>query len=136
LTVALSGSRHERQQPDRRALWRLQLRIERDAGYLARQGIYFEEAGQLGLEAAQGHAKGAGFKVALSCPGLPSGPLRPSRLSVEYSGRVTAQCPKPGTSVPPRVPIRLEATAVLPGEFTYTLSAFEGTPRCVSGQSR
>jgi hypothetical protein len=192
-TVGCGGSDGGRPRTDTRALWRLQLRIEHDAGYLARRGVFFKYAGQganrqgacvyvglanptapnvafvrrrfggplcighvggpfngcaevwirpgpqrrrvpdllgLGVVAAQDRARGAGFPVALSCSNVASARLQPSRWTPEYLARVTAQCPKPGTRASPRIPIALEATAVLPGGFTYTLSGFDGPPRC------
>jgi predicted secreted protein len=94
----------------------------------------------LGLYEAERRAVTAGFGFALDCPGVGSKhPRRPRRLSPEASARISFQCPQPGSKAAANVPITLEATALLPGNYTYSVTAFSQwsrAPRCIDGKPK
>jgi hypothetical protein len=65
-SAGCGGSNGGRPRTDTRALWRLQLRIEHDAGYLARRGVFFKYAGQ------GANRQGACVYVGLANPTAPN----------------------------------------------------------------
>jgi hypothetical protein len=92
----------------------------------------------LGIYQAGRRAIAHGFAYTDSCPDKGTRQIRqPSPLTPEALVRVTAQCPAAGTRAPTSVPIALQAEAVLPGGFTYRITAFRRSfraPRCVRGR--
>jgi hypothetical protein len=94
----------------------------------------------LGIYEAERRAIAAGFEFTTSCPGVGESRAKPvPRLTPLSSARITAQCPLAGSRARVDVPIALQAEAVLPGNFTYTTTAFLESfraPRCVDGWPR
>lgn len=92
----------------------------------------------LGIYQAGRRAIADGFAYTDGCPGKGTRQVRrPSQFTPEALVRVTAQCPAAGTRAPISVPIALQAETVLPGGFTYRITAFRRSfraPRCVRGR--